>query len=159
MLVENGIESGVINASGDLFAWGNAPDGKLWKVGVADPAKPEKMAAWFNITNTAVVTSGDYESYIEIEGKRYSHIIDPRTGWPARGIKSVTVICSNAELADALATAIFVMGKDVGLNLVNQLNGIECLIIDDENQFWVSGHLKLNYGRKGEVNYTIGNGG
>jgi thiamine biosynthesis lipoprotein len=77
------------------------------------------------------VTSGDYERYVEIEGIRYAHILDPRTGWPVRGVRSVTVICPDGELADALATSVFVMGREEGLRLIESLQGVEALVVDD----------------------------
>jgi thiamine biosynthesis lipoprotein len=156
LLKGNGVKSGVVNASGDLAAWGSQPGGRPWKVGIADPTNTNKIAAWFSINDMAVITSGDYEKFTIIEGKKYAHIIDPRTGWPARGVKSVTVICSNAELADALATALFVMGRQVGLDLVNQLNGIECLYVDDNDRIWVSNNLKWSNDEKEVLNYRIG---
>jgi thiamine biosynthesis lipoprotein len=156
ILRSNGVKSGVVNASGDLVAWGNQPGGDPWKIGISDPSNTGKIAAWFNIEDMAVITSGDYEKFSVIEGRKYSHIIDPRTGWPARGVKSVTVICSNAELADALATALFVMGRSVGLDLVNQLNGIDCLYVDDLDRIWVSNNLKWSNDQKEVLNYRIG---
>jgi thiamine biosynthesis lipoprotein len=93
----------------------------------------------------AVVTSGNYEKYVEFDGIRYTHIIDPRTGWPVSGLKSVTIICPDAELADALATGVFVLGAEQGLQLVNQLNAIECLIITSDNLILKSEKLQLNY--------------
>ena len=93
----------------------------------------------------AVVTSGDYERYSIIDGVRYAHIIDPRTGYPATGLKSVTIVCKNAEVADALATSVFVLGEEEGLSLVNQLKDIECILVNDDNQIITSDNLNLNY--------------
>ena len=93
----------------------------------------------------SVVTSGNYEKFVLIDGKRYGHIINPKSGWPVTGIKSVTLICPDAELSDALATAVFVLGVDEGLQLVNRLKNTECLIIDDQNKIHTSDQLKLNY--------------
>ena len=93
----------------------------------------------------AIVTSGDYERFFTLDGKRYAHIIDPRTGYPVEGLKSVSVLCPDAELADALATAVFVLGKEEGLRLINQLTGVECLLITDQDQLIPSKNLKLNY--------------
>ena len=93
----------------------------------------------------AVVTSGDYERFLEFDGKRYAHIIDPRTGYPTTGIKSVTIVCPDAELADALATSVFVLGKTAGLQLINQLNGVACLIVTDDDELLRSDDLQFNY--------------
>ncbi|GAA4438530.1 FAD:protein FMN transferase [Pontibacter saemangeumensis] len=142
---EMGIEGGVVNAAGDLVTWGRQADGSSWYVGIADPEEKDKVFSWLTADNTAVVTSGNYEKYAEIGGKRYSHIIDPRTGFPASGLKSVTIVCPNGELGDALATAVSVLGKDEGLYLINQLKGVECLLITDNNEVLTSESLHLHY--------------
>ena len=92
---------------------------------------------------SAVETSGSYEKYVTFNGKRYSHIIDPRTGYPASGIISVSVFAKQTELADALATGIFVLGIDVGLDLINQLKGIGCIIVDDKGNIHVSKNIDI----------------
>lgn len=140
-----GIKGGVVNAAGDLLAWGDRPSEKDWVIKIADPVKSADALGWLQINDGAVVTSGDYERYVEFAGKRYAHIIDPRTGYPTTGIKSVTVVCSYAEVADALATSIFVLGQQKGIQLVNQLKGVECLIVTDDNEILTSKHLQLNY--------------
>src|SRR5690606_8858021 len=114
LLIEKGVTSGVINASGDLTAWGHRPDGSPWKVGIADPESPSQAMLWIPVDHTSVATSGDYERYFEINGERYSHTIDPKNGKPVKGVKSVTIVSPSAELSDALATAVFVMGPEVG---------------------------------------------
>ena len=134
VLEANGVKGGIINASGDLCAWGTQPNGKPWKIGVTNPLNKNKIFSWFDLTNKAVVTSGNYEKFLMIEGQRYAHIINPKTGYPSTGILSVSVFAPKAELADALATSIFVQGVDVGIDMVNQLAGIECIIVDDQGQ-------------------------
>lgn len=138
------IQSGIINAGGDLIAWGQPLNNKNWQVGIADPNQRKKVIGWLDINETAIVTSGDYEKYILYNNKRYSHIINPKTGYPTTGIRSITVVCEFAEIADAFATAIFVLGIQKGLALINDLNGVECLIIDDNNQALTSNGLELN---------------
>jgi len=91
----------------------------------------------------AVATSGNYEKYVVIEGKKYSHTIDPKTGFPVSGIKSVTIICSNAELADALATPVMVMGIKAGLALIDQMKGVSCIIIDDNDNLFTSKNINV----------------
>ncbi len=142
---EMGIPGGVVNAAGDLTTWGRQATGESWYVGIADPAEKDKVFSWLTADDIAVVTSGNYEKYVELAGKRYSHIIDPRTGYPVSGLKSVTVVCANAELADALATAVSVLGADEGLRLVNQLKGVECLLITENNELLTSENLQLHY--------------
>jgi len=95
------------------------------------------------ITNTSIATSGNYEKYVLIDGKKYSHTIDPKTGLPVRGIKSVTIICPNAEIADAMATPVMIMGITTGLNLLNQMKGIAGIIIDDNNKIYKTKNINL----------------
>ena len=144
LLIAKGASSGIINASGDMSIWGKQPNGKEWKVAITNPMDRNKVFALLPITNGAVVTSGNYEKYVTLNGKKYSHIIDPRTGYPSTGIISVTVFAPKAELADALATSVFVMGKEVGLDRINQLPKIECIIIDDEGNVLKSKNIKID---------------
>jgi len=144
LLIRNGVSSGIINASGDMNIWGKQPDGSEWKVAITNPLDKNKVFALLPITNGAVVTSGNYEKYVNFNGKRYTHIIDPRTGYPASGIISVTVFAPKAELADALATSVFVMGKDAGLDRINQLPKVECIIIDDKGNITKSNHIEID---------------
>lgn len=144
LLMENGVKGGIINASGDMNTWGTQPNGKSWMVAITNPLNKEKAFSWLPIDNSAIVTSGNYEKYILLDNVRYSHIIDPRTGYPTTGIISATVLSSSAELADALATAVFVMGVDVGLDFINQLKGVECILIDENNKIHTSKNIILN---------------
>ena len=141
LLVNLGFQHGVVNASGDMSAWGLNERGLAWQVAIVDPDDPKKTIAHFDLTNAAVATSGNYEKYVMIAGKKYSHTINPKTGYPIQGIKSVSVFAPVAELADALTTPIAVMGVEVGLDLVNQLNGINCVIIDDDNRIYQSKNI------------------
>jgi FAD:protein FMN transferase len=144
ILIASGVKSGIVNASGDLVTWGTQPDGSAWTVGVADPNRQDDTFSLFKVSNMAVATSGNYEKYALIDGKRYAHTIDPRTGFPVSGIKSVTIICPHAELADALTTPVMVMGVKAGLNLINQMNHIGCIIIDENNKLFTSNNINLN---------------
>lgn len=149
VMMNMGIRSGVVNAGGDLITWGKELDQSDWKIAIADPKNADNISAWLNVGEMAVVTSGNYEKFFEWEGKKYSHILDPRTGYPVQGIRSVTILCPNAELADGLATGVFVLGKDKGLELINQLIGIECMIIDEKGDVFVSKNLNLNFYKEG----------
>lgn len=133
--------SGIVNASGDLTAWGVQPNGKPWTIGVVNPDHKEQPFSYLNISDMAVATSGNYEKFVMINGKRYSHTINPRTGLPVSGIKSVTIISPNAEISDALATPVTVMGVTNGLNLINQIHQVECVIIDDDNKIHTSKNI------------------
>lgn len=143
ILQQNGIESGIVNVAGDLTAWGFQENGEAWTIGIADPNKKESVFSTFNITNTSVATSGNYEKFVLIDGKKYSHTIDPKTGYPISGIKSVTIIAENAEIADALATPVTVMGIEVGLNFINQIPNIGCIIIDDYDKTYSSKNINI----------------
>lgn len=144
LLISKGVSSGIINASGDMNTWGKQPNGNEWKVAITNPMDKNKVFALLPITNGAVVTSGNYEKYVNFNGKRYTHIIDPRTGYPSTGIISVTVFAPKAELADALATSVFVMGKEAGLDRINQLPKIECIIIDDKGNITKSKNIEID---------------
>jgi thiamine biosynthesis lipoprotein len=144
VLQQNGVKSGIINASGDLAAWGAQPNGQAWTVGIAAPEQANRVFAQFNISNMAVATSGNYEKFVIIAGRKYSHTINPKTGFPVSGIKSCTIIAPNAELADALTTPIMVMGKDVGLHLIDQMKQIACVIIDDNDRIFTSKNININ---------------
>lgn len=140
VLKDLGIQNGVVNASGDLKTWGTC-NGKSWTISVADPDTPAFPFSELEVGEMAVATSGTYEKFTVIGGKRYSHTIDPRTGLPVTGIKSVTVICPYAELADAMATPLSILGIEEGLNLINQMSRMACIIIDDHNRIFTSKNL------------------
>ena len=144
LLIEKGVVSGIINASGDMNTWGKQPNGNPWKVAITNPLDKQKAFAMLPISEGAVVTSGNYEKFVTLNNKKYSHIIDPRTGYPSSGILSVTVFAPKAELADALATSVFVMGKEVGLNRINQLSKIECIIVDEDGNLFTSENIKID---------------
>ena len=143
ILQQNGVKSGIVNAAGDLIVWGSQPNGKPWTFGIADPNSVRQQFSHLDITNMAVATSGNYEKFVMIDGKKYSHTIDPKTGMPVRGIKSVTIICPNAEVADAMATPVMIMGIKVGLDMINQIKGIGCIIIDDNDKIYTSKNINL----------------
>jgi thiamine biosynthesis lipoprotein len=146
LLMRKGVKAGIINASGDMNTWGKQPNGKDWYVAITNPFNKNKAFALLPLKQGAVVTSGNYEKYVMFNGKRYTHIINPKTGYPSSGIVSVTVFAPKAEMADALATSVFVMGKDVGLNRINQLPKTECIIIDDKGKIITSKNIKIeNY--------------
>ncbi|MDO5988539.1 FAD:protein FMN transferase [Flavivirga amylovorans] len=142
LLKQKGVKAGIINASGDLNSWGRQTNGDDWKVAIKNPLNKNNVFALLPIHEKAVVTSGNYEKQVTFNGKTYTHIIDPRTGYPSSGIVSVSVLAPSAELADALATSIFVMGKDVGLNRINQMQSIECIIVDDKGKIYYSNNIK-----------------
>lgn len=143
LLQSMGIEHGIVNAAGDLITWGSQPGGKPWTIGIADPDQSDRPFSALNISNMAIATSGNYEKYATINGRRYSHTIDPKTGLPVSGIKSVSIICPSAELADALATPVIVMGTQVGLDMINQLRQVACIIIDDQDRLYTTNNINV----------------
>ncbi len=143
LLMEHGVTAGIINASGDIASWGKQPDGQEWKVAITNPMDKSKSCGMLPISGGAVVTSGNYEKFVVLEGRRYAHIIDPRTGYPSAGILSVTVFAPKAELADALATSIFVMGIEVGINRIDQMPNIDCIVIDDRGNIHKSKNIEI----------------
>ncbi len=143
LLKKEGVKSGIVNASGDLTTWGLQADNKPWTIGIANPDNAHLPFSYMNITDMAVATSGNYEKYVKINGKKYSHIINPKTGLPVTGIKSVTIISPNAEIADAMATPVTIMGITAGINLINQIQYLECIIIDDRNKIYSSKNINL----------------
>jgi thiamine biosynthesis lipoprotein len=131
ILKKNKIQSALINAGGDLKSIGKRSDQLNWRIGLQHPRNSESLLASFSISGNAVATSGDYQKYFEQNGKRYHHILDPKTGYPATtGSMSATVIAKNVMDADALSTAIFVLGSEKGIALLDSLDDVEGLIVD-----------------------------
>ena len=114
---QKGADSGIVNASGDLTVWGHQPGGQPWTIGIVNPNAAGQVFSYLEVVNMAIATSGNYEKYVMIGGRRYSHTINPRTGLPVTGVKSVTLLCPNAELADAMATPVMIMGIRAGLGV------------------------------------------
>ncbi len=136
-----GIRDACVNLSGDVLVIGKKA-GAPWNVGITHPRKKSESIAVLPVSNAAVSTSGDYERYFEKDGRRYCHIIDPRTGYPAAGCQSVTIVAPNLAFADALATGVFVLGPEKGMALVEQLEGVQALIIGADGVLTVSRGLK-----------------
>lgn len=137
-----GVTSFFAQAGGDLYVEGTKPDGKPWRVGVRDPRGPEESYfALLPVQNRAFSTAGDYERAYVIDGKRYHHIIDPRTGYPATASRSVTIWAKDALTADAIDDAVFILGPEKGLALVESLDDTGAVIVDKDNKIWVSKRL------------------
>jgi len=137
LLREAGVERALINAGGDISVIGRRPDGMPWRVGVQDPDQPSSIRFILPLDDQSVVTSGDYQRYFMVGNERYHHIIDPSTGYPARGLRSVTIVGDDPAVCDALSTAVFVLGWEKGRTLVEALPGIEAILISDTDA-WVS---------------------
>jgi thiamine biosynthesis lipoprotein len=134
MMIAKGVQAGIINGSGDMSTWGKQPNGKDWKIGITNPFKPEKILAAIPLKEGAVTTSGSYEKFVVFNGKRYSHIINPATGYPATGLCSVTVFGPNAETANGLSTSMMVLGQKEGLLLLQKFPDYSCVLITDKGK-------------------------
>jgi thiamine biosynthesis lipoprotein len=128
VLQQRGLEAGLVDAGGNLRYWGEKPDGRPWRFGVQHPRQPENYLEVEDLGLPAMATSGDYQQYFEQEGRRYHHILDPATGYPAQASVSATVWAATALEADILSTAVFVLGPERGLELVEELPGVEALV-------------------------------
>jgi FAD:protein FMN transferase len=143
VLEKAGLTSFFVQAGGDLFARGKKPDGSEWSAGIRDPrGTSEKYFALIPLTDHSFSTAGDYERSYMVGAKRYHHIIDPRTGYPAAASRSVTVWAPTALLADAIDDAVFILGPEKGLKLVESLDGVGAVIVDAKNKVWVSKRLE-----------------
>ncbi len=127
-----GVKGGIVNASGDLSAWGCQPNGKPWNVGVANPFKAHKILKVLKLKDGSVATSGSNEKFAEIHGKRYSHIINPKTGWPSSGLTSVTISGPMAEFANFLSTSVMVLGKKESRKLISEYPNYKAIIVSDK---------------------------
>ena len=131
----------MIDAGGDIYALGTNY-GKPWVIGIRNP-RGEGVAGTLELSDMAVITSGDYERFFETDGVKYHHILDPITGYPAEGIASVTVISPDPALADAWSTALFIMGKEKGLEILEDLQSLEVLMITDDGEQIYSSGMKV----------------
>lgn len=149
-----GISSALVNAGGDIFALGSPPSEDCWKVGLQHPRNRDEIVTILELTNQAVVTSGDYENCFFIGDRRYCHIIDPRTGEPVQGMLSTTVIAPSASEADALATAVFVLGLKEGMSFIEGLNQIEGVIIAEDKSSLDNMKIAVSSGLEAKLVFT-----
>ena len=144
-LREAGVSAFSLSAGGQVYAAGRKGD-RPWRVGIRDPrGEPDDWFAVVEVEDQSVSTSGDYERFVIVDGVRFHHILDPRTGTPSRGLRSATVIAREALLADALSTAVMVLGRDAGLALIGGLPGVEAVVVDEE------GAVSMTRGLEGRV--------
>lgn len=146
LLQASGVQSGVVNASGDLCLWGLRPDGYPRHIGIAHPDQPDRLLLHLPApaAGMCLATSGNAEQYFEYQGRRYAHTIDPRTGLPVVGVKSATVFSPSAELSDALATALTVLGAAEGIALLDALPDTHGFVLDHQNRLFATQHLQLH---------------
>lgn len=136
VLLGRGIKNGLINAGGDLYCWGTNPEGRPWRIGIKSP-RGEGFFGVLNISGVGAATSGDYQRYFEESGVRYHHIFDPKTGYPARGKQSVTVVGPEATVCDALSTAVFVCPKPE--EILTKFPDYGAIIVDENGKFCLVG--------------------
>jgi FAD:protein FMN transferase len=142
-LIAEGVEDFLAQAGGDLLAHGKKADGTPWIAGVRDPrGAAGAYFAEMPVVDHAFSTAGDYERSYIVDGKRYHHIIDPRTGYPATASRSVTVWAKDALTADALDDAVFILGPQRGLELIETIDDAGAIIVDADNRVWISGRLE-----------------
>ncbi|HHL39499.1 MAG TPA: FAD:protein FMN transferase [Deltaproteobacteria bacterium] len=135
-LKSHGVTAGIVTAGGDMTVFGGS--GRPFTIGIRHPRAPGRLLGELRIADGAVATSGDYERFFMKDGVRYHHIIDPSTGRPARASQSATVVAADPALADALSTAMFVMGADRAVTLADSLDGVECLVVDAQGGIHMS---------------------
>ena len=140
ILQASGVEAALLTLGGNVQAVGTKPDGTPWAIGIADPAQPEQSLATLRFTGSlALVTSGGYQRYFEENGVRYHHILDPQTGMPAQsGLACVTVLAQSGTLADALSTALFVMGLDKATEFWRASDDFEAVFIMDNGEIYAT---------------------
>jgi len=129
-MADLGVKNAIVKAGGDMRVQGVGEDGRPWEIGIRNPRDRNKLLAKLPLTNISISTSGDYERFFMKDGVLYHHIIDLRTGYPARGCRSVTILAPDTMTSDALSTAVFVLGPDEGMKLIKRLKGVEGIIVD-----------------------------
>lgn len=144
MMLADGIKAGIVNGSGDMSTWGNQPDGSPWTIGITNPLRRDTVFAVVPLRQSAVVTSGSYEKFVVFNGKRYAHIINPSTGYPATGLSSVTVFGPSAETANGFSTSLMVLGKEAGLKLIRKYPLYSYILITDEGRIFSSPALAMD---------------
>ena len=134
VLKKHEVSSALVNAGGDVLVVGEKEPGKPWRIGVQDPRNPREVVAVAALKDRVIMTSGDYERSFFKDGKRYHHILNPATGYPAGGAQSVTIIASSGLVAEPLGATVFVLGVEKGLEYIRSLPGVEALVIDPTGQ-------------------------
>jgi len=142
LLRDDGIKKALINAGGNIYAIGEKDKNIPWMIGIQDPRNPDKIIGILKLKDQVAVTSGDYQRYFEVDGKRYHHILDPRTGKPASNMMSVTVVADNSALADILSTSFFVMGVEQSLAYIAEHPGVEAVFVTQDKRIIYSPGLE-----------------
>lgn len=158
-LLSKGVTSALINLGGNVLALGSKPDGSSFVIGIQDPDSPRgDYLMSIEIDDTSVVSSGDYERYFEYNGKKYHHILNPKTGFPAdTNIKQVTIVTANSQTADGLSTSFLLLGVEKGLALVESIEGVDAIVITKDHQIYFTEGLRDRYKVQDDLisRYTI----
>lgn len=152
-LKKSGIKSGLISVAGDIKAFGLKPDSAPWLIGIKNPRSKggdDEIMAAIELRDTAISTSGDYERFFIKNGKRYHHLVDPKTGYPSDKCRSVSVVAADGVYTDSFATAVFILGKDRGMQVLQKM-GFEGIIVDNE------GKVHMTDGLRGRVEFKGNN--
>ncbi len=157
LLRERGVASALLNMGGNVQTVGSKPDGSAWNIGIQDPKKPTGgYLGVLQLRDQAAITSGGYERFFEEDGVRYWHIMDPATGSPARsGLVSVTIVGDKGGECDGLSTSLFVLGKDGALDYWRTYGGFETILIDEDDNVWITGGLKDTFSLNAGSPYTL----
>ena len=156
ILKKNGVSSAVISLGGNVSVTVKRPDGTKWRIAVQDPMNSEGYVGILNVEDTSVITSGVYQRFFEQNGKKYHHIIDTKTGKPTQnGLLSVTIVCDNGAMADALSTSVMVAGLQKGSELWRKLDNFGMIVITDSNEMYISEDIEDIFEVSDDVEYTI----
>lgn len=154
---DHGITSAFSNLGGNVVTLGTKPGGQAWQIGIQHPRKPEQLIGAVSVSNQSVVTSGDYQRYfVDGRGKRYHHILDPKTGYPAEsGLSSVTILSTNSIEADALSTMVFVAGLGKGKEVLRKYPQLEAVLVDTEMDVFISPGLVCRFKPEEDIRVRI----
>ncbi len=156
ILKKNDISSAVISLGGNVSVTGKRPDGTKWRIAVQDPMNREGYVGILNVEDTSVITSGVYQRFFEQDGKKYHHIIDTKTGKPTQtGLLSVTIVCDDGAMADALSTSVMVAGLQKGSELWRKLGNFGMIVITDSNEMYISENIEDIFEVSDDIEYTI----
>lgn len=156
ILKKNDVSSAVISLGGNVSVTGKRPDGTKWRIAVQDPMNREGYVGILNVEDTSVITSGVYQRFFEQDGKKYHHIIDTKTGKPTQtGLLSVTIVCDDGAMADALSTSVMVAGLQKGSELWRKLGNFGMIVITDSNEMYISEDIEDIFEVSDDIEYTI----
>lgn len=159
ILKQKGVNSAIIDLGGNVYAYGEKPKDKYWKIGIQNPFEFRgNYIGIMSVVDSSIVTSGDYERYFEVNGKRYHHIIDPKTGYPAEsGLSAVSVVTKNSIDGDALSTSLFILGREKGTELIKKLENVDAIFIAKDGKTYISPDLKDKFELKNKKFNIINN--